>query len=257
MFKPVDYDQVMAKVKTGRKRITVGPHKMIIVGATECIAKSGKAQIAVMLDVVGDDPQAGIFTAQYNDFAPGGGKWPRAGITYVPTYYKGEDGKDYMTEDLAIFLSKIAASNPGFQAAWGDGFGASLRGKVIGAVYGEVESDYTGQVRRYIQIRWLCRVDELAVQETPEPKLLDKSRFQGCFAPQQQTGFLQQGGFQAQLQPQAQGGVQAQAGFPGGGQSGYGRPQQPQPQPTGAQASQPTTAAPAPYIDDDDDLPFK
>lgn len=148
--------------------IELGGHYMIIRKLEEMQSRSGKTMIKVMFDFAEPDKQPGYFMRSFQEDIRPDKKWPNTGTLYVLT----EDDKGNCSRSFKRFITSCEKSNPGFTCQWGDNFGAQFRNKRIGGVFGIVEDEYEGKVKKRHQLRWVCAWDAVSTAAVPEEKLL-------------------------------------------------------------------------------------
>lgn len=170
MNKPNGYDEV--KVGGDFTPVTLGGHHMIIKGVREEKSKTGKDMIVVAFDFADNDIQPKYFTELFeNDIRPDK-KWSATGTQWILTMDAQDSSKT--SRNFKSFITSFEKSND-CEAVWGAKFCAQFKGKKIGGVFGEVEEEYNGEVKKRHKLRWFCddaKVDDAAV---PEPKLLNKA----------------------------------------------------------------------------------
>jgi hypothetical protein len=167
MKKPNNYDST--KASGDYTPITLGGHHLIIKQVQETQSKAGRDMIIVAFDTAPGDIQPGYFTNEFaNDIRPDK-KWPRAGRQYILT----EDTNGNCSRQFKTFINCVERSNSGFETQWGDKFAAQFKGKRIGGVFGEVESDYNGKRTMRHELRWFCADDKVESAAVPAAKYLD------------------------------------------------------------------------------------
>ncbi len=168
MQRPKDYDKVLEASSVDSLRL--GGHYMVINGVKETKNQYGDDMIIVLLDTDVIDDQAGQFSKLYALDDRSDKKWPNGGTQYI-TVVDGFTGK--CSRPFAGFVAAVAKSNPGFEVdwdapAWGDQF-VNLK---VGAVYGRVESNWTGEPKMRTELRYFCGIDRVEEAPVPKDKLL-------------------------------------------------------------------------------------
>ena len=166
MQKPHGYDEVTPGGEF--EAATVGGHYAEIKQVSEFTAKNGKEMIAIVLDFVQPDKQAGLYTRQFQNDARTDRKWPYPGTMRI--FVQDYNDPSKVSKDFKSFCTYVEKSNPGFVVGWGDNWGNQFRGKKIGVVYGEIEDIYNGESRMYVNPRWFCQWDKVADASIPKPK---------------------------------------------------------------------------------------
>lgn len=178
MQKPSGFDE--ARVSGERTQIRLGGHYCVIKQVTEKKSSTGKDMIVVLLDFDQNDDQAGLFADRFNNDDRADKKWPFAGSKYIMVNDYNDSSKT--SSAFKTFCSIVEKCN-NFQINWGDDWGAQFKGKKIGAVYGNEESEYEGRRSMRPIIRWWCKTDAVASAGVPEDKLLPGSLPQPSTAP--------------------------------------------------------------------------
>ena len=169
MQKPDGYDE--AKVSGERIQIRLGGHHCVIKQVTEKQSKTGKDMIVVLLDFDKADDQPDLFGTSFkNDDRPEK-KWPFNGTQYINTMDSKDKSKT--SKSFKSFITAFERSN-NVTAVWGDNFCDQFKGKKIGGVFGVVEEEYNGEVKKRHRLRWFCEDNRADSASVPEPKLLNK-----------------------------------------------------------------------------------
>lgn len=177
MQMPNGYEQ--ASENAAIMGITPGGHKCAIMSVTEEVSSKGNEYIKVFIDTTKDDTVPNYYGKRYKEDTRPDKKW--SGVMCVFTL--GQDG--YTNPQFKAFCTSVERSNPGFKISWGDGFCASLRGKLIGIVFREEEyqkSDNT--IGTSVKPAWACEYAKTAEQKVPATKKMKQPVHGGYgFAP--------------------------------------------------------------------------
>jgi hypothetical protein len=94
------------------------------------------------------------------------------------------DSKDkgQVNKSFKRFITAFERSN-GVTCDWGSKFCEQFKGKKIGGVFGIVEEEYNGQVKKRHKLRWFCEDDKAASADIPNPKLLSGGSTSPAFDP--------------------------------------------------------------------------
>jgi len=168
MQKPSGYDET--QVSGSYEAPACGGHYLIIKKVEERQSKTGKDMIAIMFDFAANDRQPGLFMRTFEEDIRPDKKWPYAGSQYVMVNDYTDPSKT--SRNFKSFVTSVERSNKGFVTAWGDNWGAQFKNKVIGGVFGMVESEYNGKRSMRPQLRWFCSIEAVPNANIPEPKLL-------------------------------------------------------------------------------------
>lgn len=164
MKKPNNYDLTPAGNYTP---IELGGHKLVIKQVSEKKSKTGKDMIVVLFDTDNSDTQPHFFMDMYKDDMRPEKKWPNQATQYIML----EDQEGNCTRSYKTFITCVEHSNPGFKVNW-EGSLDQFKNKKIGGVFGEVEDDYTGQIKVKRQFRWFVSIDKVDDAPIPDKKLL-------------------------------------------------------------------------------------
>lgn len=180
MIKPEGYDEVQAGGDFTPAEL--GGHHMIIKGVREEKSKKGKPMIVVAFDFAANDRQPGYFADLFEKDIRPEKKWPNNGTQYIVTL--DENGRT--SRSFKSFVTSVERSN-GFTVAWDDTFCTQFKGKRVGGVFGLVEEEYNGDIKKRHKLRWFCEDARADGANIPNPKLLDGST--GSGAPAGSGGF--------------------------------------------------------------------
>lgn len=166
MNKPMGYDEV--QVGGDFTPAELGGHHMIIKGVREEKSKSGKDMIVVAFDFAPNDKQPGYFSILFEKDVRPDKKWPNAGTQYIVTM--DADGTK-ASRSFKGFITSFERSN-NCEAEWGTKFCEQFKGKKIGGVFGLVEEEYNGEIKRRHKLRWFCEDANADKAQIPADKLL-------------------------------------------------------------------------------------
>lgn len=171
MQKPSGYDE--ARVSGEFTPVRLGGHYCVIKQVSEKLSSTGKDMIVVLFDFCEPDDQAGYFKKAFDNDDRDERKWPFQGSKYIMVNDYQDSSKT--SRNFKTFISLVEKSN-NMQVVWGGtDWGKQFAGKKIGAVYGNVESEYNGEVRTRPEVRWFCKTDAVDSASVPDPKLLNKT----------------------------------------------------------------------------------
>jgi len=168
MRKPNNYESVQAGGDF--TPVELGGHKIVIKGVQEKKTRTDKDMLVVMFDFATGDKQAGYFMDAFkNDLRPDK-NWPNAGTQYIVM----EDNEGNCTKSFKQFITCLENSNVGFKVDWNKTV-EQFKGRLIGGVYGSVEEEYNGEVKKRNKLRWFCDVSKYQDAAIPNPKTLSVS----------------------------------------------------------------------------------
>jgi len=168
MNKPQGYDEV--QLGGDFTPAELGGHHMIIKGVREEKSKSGKDMIVVAFDFANHDKQPNYFSKLFEEDIRPDKKWPNTGTQYILTMDSKDANKANRT--FKSFITSVERSN-NFQVEWGNNFCEQFKGKRVGGVFGIVEEEYNGNVKKKHRLRWFCEDAKVDTAGVPEPKLLN------------------------------------------------------------------------------------
>lgn len=174
MNKPQGYDEV--QVGGDFTPIELGGHHMIIKGVREEKSKSGKDMVVVAFDFATNDKQPGYFTDLFEKDIRPDKKWNNSGTSYILTMDSKDPGK--VSKSFKGFITAFEKSNS-VEAIWGDKFCEQFKGRKIGGIFGIVEEEYNGEVKKRHKLRWFCEDDKADSANIPAEKLLNKADING------------------------------------------------------------------------------
>lgn len=170
MNKPTGYDET--QIGGDFIPVELGGHHMIIKGVREEKSKSGKDMIVVAFDFAKNDKQPGYFTDLFEKDIRPEKKWPNNGTQYILTMDTQDPGK--VNKSFKGFITSVEKSN-GFEVEWGNNFCEQFKNKKVGGVFGLVEEEYNGEIKKRHKLRWFCEDDRAEGASIPKEKLLNKA----------------------------------------------------------------------------------
>ena len=170
MNKPSGYDEV--KVGGDYTPIELGGHHLVIKGVREEKSKNGNDMIVVAFDTAKNDKQPGYFSDQFEKDIRPEKKWPNNGTQYILTMDSQDPTKT--SKSFKSFITAFEKSND-CEAIWGDKFCEQFKGKKIGGVFGLVEEEYNGEVKKRHKLRWFCEDSRADSANIPDARLLTKA----------------------------------------------------------------------------------
>lgn len=170
MQKPSGYDDV--KVGGDFTPVELGGHHMIIKGVKEQTNKNGEPMIVVAFDFAKNDKQPEYFSELFDKDIRPEKKWPFNGTQYINTMDYQDKSKT--SKSFKSFITAFERSN-NTTAVWGDKFCEQFKDKKIGGVFGVVEEEYNGEIKKRHKLRWFCEDNKADSQQIPQEKLLNSS----------------------------------------------------------------------------------
>ncbi len=170
MQKPQGYDEV--QVGGDFTPIELGGHHLIIKGVKEQESKSGKQMIVVAFDFAKNDRQPNYFSDLFDKDIRPDKKWPNNGTNYIMAMDYQDSNKT--SKSFKSFVTAFERSN-NVTAIWGEKFCDQFKGRKIGGVFGVVEEEYNGEIKKRHKLRWFCDDSKVDGASIPEEKLLKGS----------------------------------------------------------------------------------
>lgn len=170
MQKPNGYDEV--QIGGDFTPVELGGHHMIIKGVKEQVNKNGEPMIVVAFDFAKNDKQPEYFSEQFDKDIRPEKKWPFNGTQYINTMDYQDKSKT--SKSFKSFITSYERSN-NTTAVWGDKFCEQFKDKKIGGVFGIVEEEYNGEIKKRHKLRWFCEDNKADSQQIPQEKLLNNS----------------------------------------------------------------------------------
>lgn len=172
MQKPSGYDEV--QVGGDFAPVELGGHHLIIKGVKEQNNKNGKPMVVVAFDFAKNDKQPGYFSDLFEKDIRPDKKWPFFGTMYINTM----NAEDKVSKSFKTFITCVEKSN-NMTVTWGDQFCDQFKDKKIGGVFGVVEDEYNGEIKKRHKIRWFCEDEKATDAKIPDPVLLEKPSSSG------------------------------------------------------------------------------
>lgn len=170
MQKPSGYDEV--QIGGDFTPVELGGHHMIIKGVKEQTNKNGEPMIVVAFDFAKNDKQPEYFSELFDKDIRPEKKWPFNGTQYINTMDYQDKSKT--SKSFKSFITSYERSN-NTTAVWGDKFCEQFKDKKIGGVFGVVEEEYNGEIKKRHKLRWFCEDNKADSQQIPQEKLLNNS----------------------------------------------------------------------------------
>lgn len=183
MQKPNGYDE--AQVSGEFTPISLGGHHLIIKGVREEKSKKGQDMIVVAFDTAPNDTQPKYFGELFEKDVRPEKKWPNNGIQYILTM--DYENPNATSRNFKTFITCVEKSN-GFEVEWGtQNWGDQFKNKKVGGVFGVVEEEYDGKVRKKHRLRWFCEDSKVDPNQIPAEKLLGGKKGGDGFEPMTPT----------------------------------------------------------------------
>ena len=135
MQKPQDFDNVQAFGDF--VPLPAGGYVCRIMGVEETAARESKApMIKISLDIA-EGQFKDYFANQYRANTRADKKWSYSAIINQLVY--DTSGNNSTNRGFKTFVTSVCESNQGFNVAWGDGFAACFKNRLVGVLFGREE----------------------------------------------------------------------------------------------------------------------
>ena len=131
MIKPNNFDNVQAL--GGFTPLEVGGHLLVIKQIQETKSGNGRDMIRIFLDTQAADKQPNYYQNQFDNDKREKKRW--GCIVYQTT----TDASGDASRGFKTFIESVEKSNNGFKVSWDEHFCSSLKGKLVGGVFGREE----------------------------------------------------------------------------------------------------------------------
>ncbi len=169
MQKPEGYDE--ARVNGGFVPVELGGHFAVIKQVSETQSSTGKDMIVVLFDFCSPDAQEGYFMDAFKNDVREEKKWPFNGSKYIMVNDYNDPKKT--SRNFKSFCTCVEKSN-NMSIQWGTAnWSQQFKGKKIGVVYGEEESEWDGRITMRHVPKWFCDWDKVKDASIPNPKYLN------------------------------------------------------------------------------------
>lgn len=134
MQKPQDFDAVTPFGDF--VPLPAGGYVCRIMGVEETTSKAGAPMIKISVDIA-EGQFKDYFATQYRTNTKVDKKWSYNAIVNQLVY--DTNGANTTNRGFKTFITSVCESNQGFNVAWGDGFAACFKNKLIGVLFGREE----------------------------------------------------------------------------------------------------------------------
>lgn len=147
--------------------LALGGHEIKIISAGEYKSElSGKTSLKIVVDIAGNDEQAGYFQKQYDENTSADKKWSNGAIKYLSL-------ADEQIAYLKGFITSLERSNPNFKFNT-KGTWEQLKGLKLAGQFGlEEYQDQEGEIRTVTKLVQFRSLDKLKDIKVPRVKLID------------------------------------------------------------------------------------
>lgn len=180
--KPRAYDTT--EVYTTTEQIPPGGYVLEIIKSEVTTLSNGSQQLIIGFDVK-EGEKAGFFRKQFNEQDPKNRKWKGCQRLWVPT---DNDEHDWSIKKFKSHMVAIEESNNGYSWDWNE---TSLKGKLVGGLFGLTEKEIDGRPIKFTECRQFCGIERIREGnfDIPKDRLLQDSNTSAT----QVTGGIPQG----------------------------------------------------------------
>lgn len=134
MQKPQDFDNVQAFGDF--VPLPAGGYVCRIMGVEETASRAGAPMIKISLDIA-EGQYKDYFANQYRANTRTDKKWSYSAIINQLVY--DTSGNNSTNRGFKTFVTSVCESNQSFNVAWGDGFSACFKNRLVGVLFGREE----------------------------------------------------------------------------------------------------------------------
>lgn len=134
MQKPQDFDNVQAFGDF--VPLPAGGYVCRIMGVEETASRAGAPMIKISLDIA-EGQYKDYFANQYRANTRADKKWSYSAIINQLVY--DTSGNNSTNRGFKTFVTSVCESNQDFNVAWGDGFSACFKNRLVGVLFGREE----------------------------------------------------------------------------------------------------------------------
>ena len=134
MNRPADYDKVQEYGTF--TPLPAGGYVCRIMSVEETASRAGAPMIKIFLDIA-EGQFKDYFANQYRANTRADKKWSYSAIINQLVY--DTSGNNSTNRGFKTFVTSVCESNQGFNVAWGDGFSACFKNRLVGVLFGREE----------------------------------------------------------------------------------------------------------------------
>jgi len=171
-MKPIaNYDSAKEEAKKKSvvfPKLPVGGYVLKVESVRYEKGEEGKNDNIVIAFDIAEGEQKGYFKKQFEANTDENKKWK--GTTKIRVPKEDGSGAEWETNRFASTMNYFEDSNPGYIWNWDE---KTLKGKLIGAVFGEVQKPIDGKDVTWVAFRWFAGADDIRknAYKVPEKKV--------------------------------------------------------------------------------------
>ena len=150
-----DYEKVQSY--SNRKKLPVGGYVLKIENVRLDEGKNGNSDMIVLMFDIAEGEQKGFFRRDFETQFGEDKKWKGRTIVYCPRD-DGSERDGYTKSKFKRIMENFEASNPGYYFDWDE---TKFKGKLIGAIFGELNSVIDGKQITYTGLRDTTTVEDI------------------------------------------------------------------------------------------------
>lgn len=159
-MKPIaNYDSAKEEAKkmsAASPKLPVGGYVLKVESVRYEKGEEGKSDRIVLAYDIAEGDEKGFFKKQFDANTDENKKWKGTATIYVPD--ESANNADWAVKKFAQTMNYFEDSNAGFVWDWDE---KKLKGKLIGAIFGEVQKAIDGKDVTWVAFRWFAPVDEI------------------------------------------------------------------------------------------------
>lgn len=148
--------------------------------------KNGNSDRLVLMFDVSEGEQKGFFRKQYESQTSEDKKWKGTTQIYVPLD-DGSEKDDWSKRRFKTVMEHFEASNKGYKWNWDEN---SLKGKLIGGLFGEIKTVIEGKEITYVGFRFTESADNIRQGNFKTPALYTKGGAAASTSASKDTSFV-------------------------------------------------------------------
>lgn len=170
-MKPIaNYDSAKeeAKKSVSLPKLPVGGYVVKVESVRYEKGSEGKGDRIVLAYDISEGEQKGFFKKQFEANTDENKKWKGTATIYVPD--ENGSNSDWAVRKFAQTMNYFEDSNSGYIWNWDE---KTLKGKLIGVVYGEIQKNIDGKDITWVGFRWFVPISEIRnnTYKTPDKKV--------------------------------------------------------------------------------------
>lgn len=182
-----DYKDIVV-AKGSSEKLPAGGYVLKIMNVRYENGQNGASDRIVLMFDVAEGEQKDFFKKQYEGNTNEDKKWKGTVNIYVPTD-DGSESDKWTKQTFKRYMEAVEDSNPGYNWNWDEN---TLKGKLIGGVFGEIKTVIENREVTYTQMRYAASADSIrkGTFKIPELKVKGSATNSATSAPTAQDSFM-------------------------------------------------------------------